>query len=105
MGQNETPELERRNRELGILNTIAQALNREVDLDLTLRTALAQVVELLNLHTGWIWLLDEATGESYLAAAQNLPPGLAHAPERMEGWCYCLDTFREGDLRKAANIN
>jgi two-component system NarL family sensor kinase len=105
MGPNDTPELERRNRELGILNTIAQALNREVDLDLTLRTALAQVVELLNLHTGWIWLLDEATGESYLAAAQNLPPGLAHAPERMEGWCYCLDTFREGDLRKAANIN
>src|SRR5215217_5456678 len=100
MGQKTTPEsdtsqLERRNRELAILNTIAQALNREVDLDLTLRTALAQVVELLNLHTGWIWLLDEATGESYLAAAQNLPPALANAPERMEGWCYCLDTFRE----------
>jgi two-component system NarL family sensor kinase len=110
MGHHDTAEsncspLERRNRELAILNTIAQALNREVDLDLTLRTALAQVVELLDLHTGWIWLLDEATGASYLAAAQNLPPGLASVPERMEGTCYCLDIFREGDLHKGANIN
>jgi two-component system NarL family sensor kinase len=110
MGHTTTPEsdtsqLERRNRELAILNTIAQALNREVDLDLTLRTALAQVADLLGLHTGWIWLLDEATGTPYLAAAQNLPPGLAQAPERMEGSCYCLDSYVGGDLPKAANIN
>jgi two-component system NarL family sensor kinase len=110
MGHTTTPEsdtsqLERRNRELAILNTIAQALNREVDLELTLRTALAQVADLLGLHTGWIWLLDEATGTPYLAAAQNLPPGLASAPERMEGSCYCLDSYVGGDLPKAANIN
>jgi two-component system NarL family sensor kinase len=110
MGHTTTPEsdtsqLERRNRELAILNTIAQALNREVDLDLTLRTALAQVADLLGLHTGWIWLLDEATGTPYLAAAQNLPPGLASAPERMEGSCYCLDSYVGGELPKAANIN
>jgi two-component system NarL family sensor kinase len=110
MGHTTTPEsdtsqLERRNRELAILNTIAQALNREVDLELTLRTALAQVADLLGLHTGWIWLLDEATGTPYLAAAQNLPPGLAQAPERMEGSCYCLDSYVGGELPKAANIN
>ena len=110
MGHTTTPEsdtsqLERRNRELAILNTIAQALNREVDLELTLRTALAQVADLLGLHTGWIWLLDEATGTPYLAAAQNLPPGLASAPERMEGSCYCLDSYVGGELPKAANIN
>lgn len=98
-------ELARRNRELSILNGIAQALNRSVALDDALRAALAQVAELLNLHTGWIWLLNEETGESYLGAAQNLPPALSNNPERMTGQCYCLDTYRAGDLNGAANVN
>lgn len=101
----DTEKLEERNRELFILNAIAQALNREVDLQRALRTALAKVVDLLDLRTGWIWLLREDSGESYLAAAQSLPPGLAHDPQRMEGTCYCLDTFRNGDLAGAANVN
>lgn len=93
------------NRELSILNDIAQALNREVDLDRALLTTLARVADLLDLQTGWIWLLHEETGDSYLAAAQNLPPALANYPQRMEGTCYCLDTYRAGDLEGAANIN
>ncbi|MBF8285616.1 MAG: GAF sensor signal transduction histidine kinase [Anaerolineales bacterium] len=100
-----TDKLQRRNRELSILNTIAQALNREVDLARALQAALAHVAELLDLKTGWVWLLREETGESYLATAQNLPPGLAHYPHRMEGACYCLDTYRAGDLNGAANVN
>ena len=95
----------RRNRELGILNQIAQALNREVDLDRALHATLAQVANLLHLRTGWIWLLREGTDETYLAAAQDLPPGLADQPHRMEGTCYCLDTYRAGDLDGAANVN
>jgi len=100
-----THKLRRRNKELSILNAIAEALNREVDLDQALRTALAQVAELLDLQTGWIWLLHQDSGESYLAAAQNLPPALIEMPQRMEGSCYCLDTYRAGDLEGAANIN
>ena len=87
------------------MNTITEALNRSVELDQTLKAALAQVAELLDLHTGWIWLLREGSGESYLAAAQNLPPGLIHNPSLMEGPCYCLDTYRAGDLEGAANVN
>jgi len=107
MGHIETDaeKLRRRNRELEILNLIAQALNRPVDLDLSLRTALAQVAELLGLHTGWIFLLDEETGEPYLAASQNLPPALRESPITMTGSCYCLDTYRAGDLNGAANVN
>ncbi|MCZ6528940.1 MAG: GAF domain-containing sensor histidine kinase [Chloroflexi bacterium] len=101
----QTDILLRRNRELGILNQIAQALNREVDLDRALDATLAQVANLLHLRTGWIWLLREGTNETYLAAAQNLPPGLADQPHRMEGSCYCLDTYRAGDLDGAANVN
>ena len=98
-------ELERRNRELSILNAIASALNSTVDLNEALHAALAQVAALLDLHTGWIWLLDEETYAPYLAASQDLPPGLANYPRRMEGSCYCLDTYQAGDLGGAANVN
>ena len=101
----DTAKLQRRNRELSILNAIADALNREVDLTRALHVALSQVAGLLDLATGWIWLLREETGESYLAAAQNLPPALADNPYRMEGSCYCLDTYRAGDMNGAANVN
>jgi two-component system NarL family sensor kinase len=100
-----TEELRQRNRELSILNEIAQALNGEVDLDHALQATLAQVAGLLDLQTGWIWLLREGTGESYLAASQNLPTGLAGNPHRMTGSCHCLDTYRRGDMSGAANVN
>lgn len=80
-------QLQRRNRELSILNAIAQALNRSVALDQALAAALAQAAELLGLQTGWVWLLSEDGEETYLAAAQNLPPGLVEHPELMEGTC------------------
>ena len=102
----ESQRLARRNRELTILNEIASALNQEVDLGAALRTALEKVAELLELRTGWIWLLQEdEERNSYLAAEQNLPPGLRDNPHLMEGSCYCLRTFRSGDLNGAANVN
>ncbi len=98
-------KLRRRNRELSILNTIVEALNRSVDLDEALEATLGQVAELLDLHTGWVWLLREGTGDSYLAATKDLPPALANNPIRMEGNCYCLDTYRADDMEGAANVN
>jgi len=103
--ETDSEKLRRRNRELSILNSIAEALNRSLALDQALVSALAQVAELFDLQTGWIWLLEEKGGDSYLAASQNLPPALANNPRRMEGSCYCLDTYRAGDLDGAANIN
>jgi two-component system, NarL family, sensor kinase len=102
----DSQKLARRNRELTILNEIAAALNEEVDLNAALHTALDKVADLLQLRTGWIWLLAENDEEvAYLAAEQNLPPALRQNPRRMEGSCYCLDTFRAGDLSGAANVN
>lgn len=95
----------RSDHEVAILNQIAQALNRSIDLEEALQTTLAQMALLFDLHTGWIWLRNEQTGEFYLAAAQNLPPALADNPVRMEGWCYCLESYEEGDLEGAANVN
>jgi two-component system NarL family sensor kinase len=96
--------MERRNRELGILNEIAASLNASIDLHESIRAALSGVAELLGLRTGWVFLLDDA-GEPHLEATQNLPTGLAREPERMANGCYCLDTYRAGDLGGAANVN
>lgn len=105
MGQDHVVTLERRNHELAILNRIAEALNREVDLKRSLNVALGLVAKLLDLQTGWVYLIDDEQDKFYPAAVQNLPPALANNPRRMGGTCYCLDTFREGDMQGAANIN
>lgn len=97
--------LQRRNHELTILNTLAEALNRESDLRRALHATLAHVANAFALRTGWIWLLDERSGAPYLAATLHLPPALAAAPARMDGSCYCLDTYQAGDLNGAANVN
>ena len=101
----DTDKLTQRNRELSILNAIAEALNREVDLNQALHTALERVTELFSLQSGWVWLQSEETGEPYLAAAHHLPPALANDPSRFEGTCYCLDTYKLGDLEGATNIS
>ena len=103
----EQKDLERRNHELSVLNAIARELNRSVDLSEALEFTLSQVAELLGLRTGWIWLVDESSSEPYLAAVQNLPPALTNDPHRMDGagYCYCLDTYKKGDLEGAANVN
>jgi two-component system NarL family sensor kinase len=90
--------------ELATLTALAQALSGPADLAESLQAALATVADALGLETGWVWLLDEA-GEPRLAAARALPPGLREHPDAMHGDCYCLKTFRAGDLRGAANVN
>src|SRR5437764_11522587 len=103
-GDVETTSLLRENRDLAILYAIAGHLNRKIDVHEALQEVLVQVTRLLGLQTGWVWLLGERDAP-YLAAAQSLPPYLADHPQRMTGSCLCLDTFLQGDLEGAANIN
>ncbi len=102
--QPETASLSRLNRDVAILSIIAGHLNRKIDVHEALQEVLVHVTRLLELQTGWVWLLDEHE-RPYLAAKQSLPPYLADYPERMTGSCLCLDTFLQGDLAGAANIN
>ncbi|GAC1356299.1 MAG: GAF domain-containing sensor histidine kinase [Ktedonobacteraceae bacterium] len=102
--QQETTALLQGNRDLAVLYTIAGYLNRQVDVHEALQEILARVTELLHLQTGWVWLLNEQ-GATYLAASQALPPYLMNHHERMEGSCLCLDTFLNGTLEGAANID
>ncbi|MBN8617375.1 MAG: GAF domain-containing sensor histidine kinase [Anaerolineae bacterium] len=101
--ESDTEKIQRRNRELSILNTIAKALNQEVDLTRALSVALRDVAELFDLETSWIFLFNNEA-KLYLAAAQNLPPALAKHPRRMGGGCTCIDDYNEGELNSPRNF-
>ncbi len=101
----EQDKLKRRERELSILNIIARELSSSINLEHALNCTLTQVADLLDLHTGWIFLVDEKTKENYLAASLNLPPALAKNRKLMEGTCYCLEVYQSGNLKAGANVN
>ena len=97
-------ELSQRNRELELLTHVAQALNRTTEIDAAMQLILTEAAAFFGLETGWIWLMHPQTDEHYLAAAVNLPPALADVPERMVGWCWCIETYRDGDMASAEFI-
>src|SRR5688500_11237314 len=90
--------------ELATLTALAHALSGPAALQDSLEAALATVADALGLETGWVWLVDD-DGEARLAASRALPAALREHPDAMHGDCYCLKTFRAGDLRGAANVN
>jgi len=92
-------------QELKILLRIAAQLNSAVDLNAALQLSLKETVDLLDLKTGWIWLLHTQTNSVFLAASYNLPPAFTQQPERLSGWCYCIEKYLSNQLPDASNIN
>jgi two-component system NarL family sensor kinase len=92
-------------RELEIVGSVAETLNSAPTIQEALERTLELVTDLLELQTGWVWLIDPETGHMYNAAARNLPPYLQE-PARMSGesWCWCINEFREGTLA-AGNVD
>lgn len=62
-----------RHRELWVLNTVAFAMNRSQDLDYVLTTALKKVLEVLDLTSGLICLIDHGKSEFVLRATHGFP--------------------------------
>ena len=62
-------------------------------------------MQLLNLETGWIWLVQADVKSVYLAASYNLPPALSNHPERLSGWCFCIEKYLSDNISKARNIS
>lgn len=87
------------------LYEIAGNLNREFSLPAALRISLEKTVQLLNLETGWIWLVQADNKSVYLAASYNLPPALSDYPERLSGWCFCIEKYLSNDIAEARNIS
>ncbi len=84
---------------------IAANLNREFALPSALRAALGTTIEVLDLDSGWIWLVQPDIKSVYLAATYNLPPALGNHPERLSGWCFCIETYLSNDIAKPLNIS
>jgi sigma-B regulation protein RsbU (phosphoserine phosphatase) len=95
---------------LTTLNQIAQTLNQAVDVRSALNATLAQLVELMELETGWIFLIGPMAqerwgGEGYvLVAHHNLPPAIAlDNVDLWTGGCECQDLCDKGRLSGAYN--
>lgn len=101
----ESEHLYQQNKELRILNAVAHQLNREVELSAALQTTLQHTVDLLDLTTGWIWLVHPPTQSVYLAASHHLPPAFRQRPERLSGWCYCIEKYLTDRMDTTVNIS
>lgn len=88
-----------------VLADIASALAAQPALGPGLRAALARTAVSFDLRAGWIWLVDADGTSVYLAASHNLPPALAGHPERLSGWCWCIDRYLAGELTGVATVS
>ncbi|MCU0490287.1 MAG: SpoIIE family protein phosphatase [Chloroflexaceae bacterium] len=96
-------DAQQRIAELTTLNALAQTLNRAVDLREALDGALAHIVELMGLNTGWIFLKGE--GDQYsLAARHNLPPAILYPGPVWNDECDCQELCNGDRLDKAVNM-
>jgi Serine phosphatase RsbU, regulator of sigma subunit len=89
--------------ELTTLNSLAQTLNRAVDIREAIEQALQQIIELMGLHSGWIFLLEE-NGHFRLAARHDLPPAISYPGPAWQGPCDCQEFCLAGKLTKAVNM-
>ncbi len=89
--------------DLTTLNALAQTLNQALDLRSALDGALAHIIQLMGLRSGWIFLSSEAS-TFQLAARHDLPPAITYPGRVWEGDCACQDLCLEGKLDKAVNM-
>lgn len=103
---------------LQALNELAQQLNSASDIQTVLNTAIHTITTVMNLATGWLFLLPEIyeqIKETYtqpphdfsLVAACGLPPALELNDNfylRQPPDCSCQAKLRRGHLQRAVNI-
>jgi sigma-B regulation protein RsbU (phosphoserine phosphatase) len=95
-------------RNLNILNEIVENLNQAEDVKAALEQALARLVGLMGLQSGWIFLKDPNqqtrwAGKGYvLAAYHNLPPAMGIRRARAwKGACECQHLCNRNELTSA----
>ncbi|MDX1415090.1 MAG: SpoIIE family protein phosphatase [Candidatus Promineifilaceae bacterium] len=96
--------------DLEALVKISHTLNRALDVRTALNSSLQQLVQLMGLETGWIFIRQPASKERWagrgyeLAAHYQLPPALDL--ESREAWdkgCNCQGLCLRGELNEAYN--
>ena len=99
----ENRQRDRQVRYFATLKVIAETLNNGVSLRQTFASTLPLVIELLDLHTGWLFLYDEQ-GAFTIASYHELPPALAYPGPAWDDTCECQRLARSGDLHAAAQV-
>ncbi|GAB4199000.1 MAG: SpoIIE family protein phosphatase [Roseiflexaceae bacterium] len=96
-------DAQRRVAELTILNELSQTVNRADDMREMLEAAVRQIVELMGLRSGWIFLREDAEGFR-LIARHDLPPAINYPGPAWEDGCSCQELCLEGKLAKEVNM-
>lgn len=66
-------KLQARIKELAALNAVANAVSQAIDLEQRLKLALRNILQVLQIQQGGIYIVDEQSKSAYLKANQNLP--------------------------------
>lgn len=91
-------------KELQILQTVANALNRSANIQEALERSLEAIITAMNMRCGWVVLLD-GFQKNRLAASYNLPPELDPADwSAMRTHCRCIELLQLGKLDTAIKI-
>jgi PAS domain S-box-containing protein len=77
-------DLQKRHRELSLLNSVALVMNMTQNLDDILLTALKKVLDVLNLKAGGIFLVNLEKSELMLRVQQGLPEGYLAKPDKIK---------------------
>lgn len=77
-------EILRLNRELSILNAINQTINESIDLDEILNKSLDKIVELTDIQSIGIYLLEEKTGELVYVAHKGFSMAFSKGMKRLK---------------------
>ncbi|WP_052363680.1 histidine kinase [Geomicrobium sp. JCM 19037] len=91
---------------LHVQREISETLNESTDIFETLQSCLEKLLKMMNLSTGWIFLLYHHD-DYELASYHQLPPALNKNDQaimkQQDGCsdCYCLNRYREGRLAQA----
>lgn len=88
-----------------VLYEIARILNQSAGQEAALRAALAKTVEVLHLQGGWIWLVEANQRSVYLAASHQLPTALRQHPEKLSGWCWCIEAYLRDKQTEPGNVS
>lgn len=99
-------ELARTNRRLSAINRIILAADREVEIHDVLYAVLENVLEVMRLKTGWVYLRDPERDLFHLASWYGVPPGLKdHLRHKQAGpLCKCQQDFVDGALQAWVNF-
>jgi signal transduction histidine kinase len=94
-----------RTNELLALKEIAELLNSANEMDSMLTDALAKLLDVAGLTTGWIFLMDDLDSQIGFIS-RRLPPALAENSHALMCGdnCACIESFRQNKLNRAVNI-